>query len=130
LGAQAPPPGRPGEGLREYKGRLLSALLPYTSSYRNSDAFALAGTPIEAEIKKEIAANIADRRIGNPDGTLRPVTTTEGGITTTIWHGDDTRQWMSKFMRPYQCADIKVYDKAGNQTLHPVRWGTPPPPRR
>jgi hypothetical protein len=128
LGATAPPPGRPGEGVREFRGRLLSALLPYTQNYRDSDAFALAGTPVEAEVKREIAANIADRRRGNDDGSLRKVETVENGVTRIEWRG-----------RPAP-VDVAVHGavpgrdrdqglrQSGNETLPVWRWGSPPTP--
>jgi hypothetical protein len=133
LGAQAPPPGRPGEGLREYRGRLLSALLPYTQTYRNSNAFALAGTPVEAEARAEIERAVNDRHKGDPlTGAMRKVEVVEPdtGARRTEWRGDNA-DWMRHFMPPYQLAThIKVFDRRGVEAPLPIRWGSPPAPRR
>jgi hypothetical protein len=128
LGVQAPLPGRPGEGPREYAGRLVAGLLPYTQTFRSSNPYAIAGTPVEADVRREIAAAISDPRRGDllTGAGLRPVTTTEDGVTAVRWHGTDT-SWMRQFMPPYQIAkEIKTFDRSGNVTLPVLKWGHPP----
>jgi hypothetical protein len=117
LGVRAPPPERD-ESEPGYRGRLAAALQPHSQSLRSVDPYAIARAPaIERQLFDEVAAGLADRTRGNPDGSLRRVDTTEeGGHTITRWHGDP-RTWMRMFSPPYQLA-------FSTSDLPPVRrWG-------
>jgi hypothetical protein len=92
----------------------------------------VAGTPIEAEITKEVAANLADRHKGDPlTGAMRRVEVTdpETGAQRVEWRGDRA-DWIRAFMPPFQVATaIKTFDRRGNETPPAVCWGSPPPRR-
>jgi hypothetical protein len=133
LAARAPPPDS-GEGLREYRGRLVSALLPYTSTFKSANAFALLERLWKAEIRNEVAANLADRHRGDLDDPRRlrkvEVDDPETGVRRVEWRGNDPRVWMNAFMPPYQLAThIKLFDRRGVEAPPPVKWGSPPRPR-
>jgi hypothetical protein len=116
LGVRAPPPERD-ESEQGYRGRLAAALQPHSQTLRSVDAYAIARAPaIERQLFDEVAAGLADRTRGNPDGSLRRVDTNENGIVTAEWYGDP-RTWMSFFAPPYQIAQ-------STSDLPPVRrWG-------
>jgi hypothetical protein len=124
LGAAAPP-AAPGEGARSYRGRLVSALLPHTRTFRNSNPYALAGTPAEEAIRGEVAARARDKR----RGALRRVEVVdeETGQKRTEYWGGSTRDWMNSFLPPYRVATkIRTFDRAGNETVPPWKWGHAP----
>jgi hypothetical protein len=130
LGTGGAPPPLHEEGEASYRGRLASTLQPLTTTYRDSNLYALVPSPpVEAGVIAEVEQTIADRRRGDLEtGTgLRAVTTQENGITRTVYHGADPRVWMNQFAPPFQVAtEIMQFDKAGNPAPPVVKWGHPP----
>ena len=73
LGVRAPPPERD-ESEQGYRGRLAAALLPHSQTLKGVDPYALTRhSAIERQLWDEVAAGLADRTRGNPDGSLRRV---------------------------------------------------------
>jgi colicin import membrane protein len=123
IGTSGSPSPLPNESRFSYRRRLAAGLQRFSDDWRQADLYRLNNDAMKAAETAIIAdtfATVGDHAIGNADGSLREIKTTDiSGREVTEWAGNP-RVWLSAYAGTGKTVK-KFRNPVTGQTLRPSR---------